>query len=93
MKTAPAVVATSADVWRLLNQATFGASQAEAARVNAMGIAGWINDQMAMPISGYPDSKYNRIQLSTTADCTTQMPSGAAATRPTRRRRCAHATT
>ena len=76
VKTAPAVVTTDADVWRLLNQATFGASQAEAARVNSLGIAGWINDQMAKPISGYPDTKYNRIQLNTTADCTTQMPNG-----------------
>ena len=63
VKSPTAVVTTDADVWRLLNQATFGASQAEAARVNSLGIAGWINDQMAKPISGYPDSKYNRIQL------------------------------
>ena len=91
VKSPTAVVTTDADVWRLLNQATFGASQAEAARVNSLGIAGWINDQMAKPISGYPDSKYNRIQLSTTADCTTNMPEEAT-TRPTRRRRCAHVT-
>lgn len=76
VKTAPAVATTSADVWRLLNQATFGASQAEAARVNSLGIAGWITDQMAQPISGYPDAKYNRIQLNTSADCTTAMPGG-----------------
>ena len=76
VKTAPAVTTTSADIWRLLSQATFGASQAEAARVNSLGIAGWITDQMAQPISGYPDSKYNRIQLNTSADCTTAMPGG-----------------
>ncbi len=76
VQNAPAVATTDPDVWRLLNQATFGASQAEAARVNALGIAGWINDQMSQPISGYPDAKYNRIQLATTADCTTTMPSG-----------------
>ena len=76
VQNAPAVVTTSADVWRLLNQATFGASQAEAARVNALGISGWITDQMAKPISGYPDAKYNRIQLNTSADCTTAMPGG-----------------
>ncbi len=73
-QTAAAVATISADIWRLLNQATFGASQAEAARVNSLGITGWINDQLIKPISGYPDSKYNRIQLSSTADCTTQMP-------------------
>ena len=76
VQTAPAVATTDADVWRLLNQATFGASQAEAARVNSLGIPGWINDQLTKPISGYPDTKYNRIQLNTTADCTTQMPGG-----------------
>ena len=63
---------TTADAWRLLNQATFGASQAEAARgLNALGIAGWINDQFDQPVSGYPDT-YNRIQLTTSVDCETQ---------------------
>ncbi len=75
---APAVVTTDADIWRLLNQATFGASQAEAARVVSLGIAGWINDQMTKPITGYPDTKYNRIQLTTSTDCTTTMPGGTA---------------
>jgi uncharacterized protein (DUF1800 family) len=75
--TAPPVATTSADVWRLLNQATFGASQGEAARVAQLGgIAQWIDDQFTKPISGYPDAKYNRIQLATTADCNTQMPGG-----------------
>lgn len=73
---APAVATTSADIWRLLNQATFGASQAEAARVLSLGIPGWINDQMTKPVSGYPDTKYNRIQLGSTTDCTTTMPNG-----------------
>jgi len=77
---------TSADTWRLLNQATFGASQAEAARVNTMGVAGWINDQLTKPISGYPDAKYNRVfpmngpapnAGTPPADCTDRMPSGA----------------
>ncbi|HTP99779.1 MAG TPA: DUF1800 family protein [Casimicrobiaceae bacterium] len=75
---APAVVTTDPDVVRLLNQATFGFSQAEAARVNSLGIAGWITDQMSQPISGYPDTKYNTIQLTTSANCTTTMPNGQA---------------
>ncbi|NDP43018.1 MAG: DUF1800 family protein [Aromatoleum sp.] len=70
------VVTADADIWRLLNQATFGASQSEAARVKSLGIAGWIDDQFTKPISGYPDAKYNRIQLSATPDCTTRMPDG-----------------
>ena len=75
---APTINTTSADVWRLLNQATFGASQDEAAQVVALGIPGWINAQMTKPMTGYPNSKYNRIQLARTADCTTQIPGGGA---------------
>jgi uncharacterized protein (DUF1800 family) len=72
----PVVAAADADIWRLLNQATFGATQPEAARAKAMGIPAWLDDQFAQPVSGYPDSKYNRIQLKTTPDCTTTMPDG-----------------
>jgi|KBSSwiStaDraftv2_1062776.scaffolds.fasta_scaffold06390_7 uncharacterized protein (DUF1800 family) len=76
-QTAPAVATTDPDIWRLLNQATFGASQAEAAKVVQLGgITKWIDDQFTKPISGYPDTKYNKIQLSTSVDCTTQMPGG-----------------
>jgi uncharacterized protein (DUF1800 family) len=78
VQTAPAIATTDPDIWRLLNQATFGASQAEAARVVSLGIPGWINDQLTKPISGYPDTKYNRIQLTSTPDCTTTKPSGTA---------------
>src|SRR5262249_36368732 len=77
VQNAPAVVTTDPDVVRLLNQATFGFSQAEAVRVNQLGIAGWINDQMTQPVSGYPDPRYYKIQLTTSADCTTQMPNNA----------------
>ncbi len=61
-------------MWRLLNQATFGASQAEAANVLSMGILAWINAQFTKPVSGYPDTKYNVISLKTTPTCTTQTP-------------------
>src|SRR4029453_12546138 len=77
-QTAPAVATTNPDIVRLLNQATFGFSQAEAARVTSLGgITQWVDDQFTKPVSGYPDTKYNRIQLGTTPDCTTQMPGGA----------------
>ena len=69
-------VATDIDIWRFLNQATFGASQPEAARVKSMGMAAWINDQFAQPISGYPDAKYNRIQLKQSVDCGQQDANG-----------------
>jgi uncharacterized protein (DUF1800 family) len=75
----PPVVTTAADadIWRLLNQATFGASQAEAAKVKAMGITPWIDSQFTQPVSGYPDTKYNVISLkSIPSVCTTQDPAG-----------------
>jgi uncharacterized protein (DUF1800 family) len=75
----PPVVPTTADEWRFLNQATFGASQAEAARLKSLGgIAAWINDQFAQPMSGYPDTKFSHIQLKATVDCTTTDPSNKA---------------
>ncbi|MFO1412553.1 MAG: DUF1800 family protein [Burkholderiales bacterium] len=78
VQTAPAVVTTDPDIWRLLNQATFGPSQSEAARVVSLGIQGWITDQMSKPVSGYPDARYYKIQLTTSADCNAQMPNGTA---------------
>ena len=70
----PPVATTDANVWRLLNQATFGASQAEAAKVVSMGIGNWIDNQFIQPVSGYPDSKYNVISLKPTPTCTTTDP-------------------
>ncbi len=64
----------AADIYRFLNQATFGFTQAEAARVNSMGIPGWINDQLTQPISGYPDANYTILQLTTSANCTNTDP-------------------
>ncbi len=73
----PPVASTDANIWRLLNQATFGASQAEAAKVKAMGIPGWIDNQFLQPMSGYPDTKYNVIALNTIPSvCATQDPAG-----------------
>jgi uncharacterized protein (DUF1800 family) len=72
----PPVVAASADVWRLMNQATFGPTPTEIQRVNTLGIANWIDDQFTKPISGYPDTRFNRIQLKETPDCTNRDPAG-----------------
>jgi uncharacterized protein (DUF1800 family) len=77
--TTPPVVSTNADEWRFLNQATFGASQAEAARLQSLGsMTAWINDQFTQPVSGYPDAKYSHIQLKSTPDCTTTDPANKA---------------
>ena len=70
----PPVATTDANVWRLLNQATFGASQGEAAKVVSMGVGNWIDNQFLQPVSGYPDTKYNVISLKSTPTCTTTDP-------------------
>jgi len=74
----PASGIVNPDAWRLLQQATFGPTYAEAQRVQTMGVSAWINDQFTKPVSGYPDAKYNRIQLKTTPDCSTTDPNGIA---------------
>lgn len=43
------VPANSAAASRFLQQATYGATSAEIARVNSLGYSGWITDQMAKP--------------------------------------------
>jgi uncharacterized protein (DUF1800 family) len=48
----PAPVAiTKAEAFRFLNQATMGATEAEATRVIALGYESWIDDQLARPAS------------------------------------------
>ncbi len=43
-----------ADATRLLRQASFGPTEAEADRVATMGVDAWLNEQLALPVSGYP---------------------------------------
>ena len=47
----PAPVISTADAFQFLNQATFGATEAEAARLQDMGYAAWIDEQLALPAS------------------------------------------
>ncbi len=47
----PPDLASKAEAFQLLNQATFGATEAEAQRVVALGIEGWVDDQMQKPAS------------------------------------------
>lgn len=42
---------TKAQAFQLLNQATFGATEAEANRVTTMGVEAWIDDQLQRPAS------------------------------------------
>ena len=44
-------LATRAEAFQLLNQATFGATEAEAQRVMTLGVEAWVEDQMKTPAS------------------------------------------
>lgn len=47
----PPVTITKAEAFQFLNQASFGATEAEAGRVMGMGFETWIDDQLAKPAS------------------------------------------
>ena len=44
-------LATKSEAFQLLNQATFGATEAEAQRVMTLGVEAWVDDQMQQPVS------------------------------------------
>ena len=68
--------AVTTDAFRFLTQASFGPTAAELARVQAMGIPAYLEDQFAQPESGYPDSQYTYLSLKTTVDCNNRDPAG-----------------
>ncbi len=47
-----------ADAVRLLRQATFGPTEADLARARSVGPAAWVDEQLALPVTGYPDWPY-----------------------------------
>jgi uncharacterized protein (DUF1800 family) len=47
----PPPTLTQAEAFQFLNQASFGATEAEAQRVINMGFEAWIDDQLAQPVS------------------------------------------
>jgi uncharacterized protein (DUF1800 family) len=47
-----------ADAVRLLRQATFGPTPAEATRVRSLGASRWLDEQFALPVTAYPDWPY-----------------------------------
>lgn len=65
---APVVVRAS-DAWRLLQQATFGPTPAALARAEQLGPAAWLDEQFALPPSGYPDAEYPYVSLDESAAC------------------------
>ncbi|MEO0997717.1 MAG: DUF1800 domain-containing protein [Pseudomonadota bacterium] len=47
----PPPAVTKAEAFQLLNQATFGATEAEAARVMNLGVTAWVDQELAKPAS------------------------------------------
>ena len=62
--------ARKADIYRLLRQATFGATDALVSKVDQMGIAPWVDEQLNAPKSSYPDLPY--VPLQPLANCDPQ---------------------
>lgn len=58
---------TPADAHRLLRQASFGPTPAEVSRVVAMGATAWLDEQLAMPASRYPE--YPWVPTNRAATC------------------------
>ncbi len=71
---APPPAFTSSDATRLLEQASFGPTEATVAAVQAQGAAGWIDAQLATPATGYAAIDY--IDRNSAVGC----PTGAAST-------------
>jgi uncharacterized protein (DUF1800 family) len=68
--------AVTTDGFRFLTQASFGPTTAELARVQAMGIPAYLEDQFNQAPSAYPDAQYTYLSLKTTVDCNSRDPSG-----------------
>src|SRR4029079_1250129 len=63
------VVVRSSDAWRFLAQASFFPTQAELARVNALGVRTYLEEQFLWPPSGYPDGDFYYLSLDESPTC------------------------
>jgi uncharacterized protein (DUF1800 family) len=60
---------TLADAVRLLRQATFGPTEADVARVMAIGAPAWVDEQFSLPATSYPAYPYvSAVRLPTCVD-------------------------
>jgi uncharacterized protein (DUF1800 family) len=64
--------ASLANTARFLEQATFGPTPAEIARVQGIGIRAYLDEQFALPISGYPTMPLQPTTVPTGCDSTCQ---------------------
>ena len=60
--------ADASDAYRLLGQATFGATEALANRIQNIGVSTWVDEQLAAPKSAYPQFPYVVYTAPTTCD-------------------------
>jgi len=67
---ADAGAAAKRDAFRLVDQATFGATAADVDRALAIGAAAWTDEQLAKPASGYPASTFWYESLYENDNCT-----------------------
>jgi len=63
------VVVRSSDAWRFLAQASFFPMQSALARVNAIGVGAYLEEQFAQPQSGYPDADFYYLSLDESSTC------------------------
>lgn len=73
----PAAVPTS-DAFRFLSQSSFGPTPASVARVQVLGVSGFLEEQLGLAASGYPDSEFNYLSLDESATCSFGAPSDSA---------------
>ncbi len=66
---AAAVVVRSSDAFRFLNQSSFGPTRATLARVKDVGVSAYLDEQIAQPASGYPDSDFYYLSLDESPAC------------------------
>jgi len=57
------------DAFRLVDQATFGPTAADVDRAFALGAAAWVDEQLAQPASGYPQSVFFYESLDESEGC------------------------
>ena len=66
------------DAFRLLDQGTFGPTLTDVAHVMQVGAAAWIEEQLAQPPSGYPDTEFWYTSLDESANCKFSAPRNSA---------------
>ncbi len=75
----PPVVVASSDAFRFLQQTSFGPTTTTLARVNAVGVQSFLEEQFRQAASGYPDATYNYLSLDESDSCSFGAPRQGAA--------------